>query len=183
MWEFLYKIDLYFFRKINNLKHFYFLDKFSIYFHAGTSSGIIYAPFILTLLYFKKKKEALYTTVVILLTSSLNEFLFKPLFHRQRPFINLMEINLILPKPSGYSFPSSETAVAFAVAMAFVLLFTNRKKHLIWIWAILVGLDRIYMAHHYPSDVLVGAALGSLISFLTIKFINLKTQVKKLNSI
>lgn len=57
--------------------------------------------------------------------------------------------------------PSNHT-LNFVTAAMFVTLITNWHKWQIalWIIALLVGLSRIYLVKHYPSQVLAGGALG-----------------------
>ena len=68
--------------------------------------------------------------------------------------------------PSSTSFPSghSASAAAFAVAVGDVLpalRFPLRAA------AFVVAFSRVYTGVHYPGDVLVGAAVGSLLGRLT----------------
>lgn len=79
---------------------------------------------------------------------------------RERPFIGLIGIECVLPPLDRYSFPSGHTlhAVLFTViavshvpALAVVLV----------PFAALVAMSRVVLGLHYPSDVLVGAALGA----------------------
>lgn len=87
--------------------------------------------------------------------------LIKPLVARPRPFALRPEIQLLIPPPSDYSFPSGHTAASFAAVAA---LF--RKKSRLWIpgtvLAAAIALSRIYLYVHYPSDVLCGVLLGIL---------------------
>ena len=57
------------------------------------------------------------------------------------------------------SFPSGHSTAAFALATSYGL---ENKKLLIPLTAgaVLIGLSRIYLGWHYPSDVLAGAAVG-----------------------
>jgi undecaprenyl-diphosphatase len=79
---------------------------------------------------------------------------------RERPFVGLVGIECAMPPLDRYSFPSGHTlhavafstlGVAFVPALAVVLV----------PFAILVAASRVVLGLHYPSDVLVGAALGA----------------------
>ena len=74
--------------------------------------------------------------------------------------------------PNAYtlqSFPSGHTTTAFAVATALALLFP-RFALLFYAGALLVGLSRIGVLAHYPSDVAAGAVLGTVLTLLLYNF-------------
>ena len=58
------------------------------------------------------------------------------------------------------SFPSGHTTTAFAVLVAFGTLFP-RLRPVLWIYAVLIGISRVVISTHYPSDVIGGALLGA----------------------
>lgn len=66
------------------------------------------------------------------------------------------------------SFPSGHTTAAFAMAYVYGSKYP-RWRIPIYLGAISVGLARIYLGRHYPSDVLAGAAVGTLGGILIIK--------------
>jgi len=66
------------------------------------------------------------------------------------------------------SFPSGHTATAAGLAAALVWLYPNGRL-LFPLLAVLVGCQRIISCAHYPSDVLMGAATGSLVALLFLK--------------
>ena len=74
-----------------------------------------------------------------------------------------------LPMFSGnsgqQSFPSAHTATAVGLAAALIWLYPQ-GRFLFILLAVLVGCQRIVSWAHYPSDVLVGAAIGCAISTL-----------------
>lgn len=57
------------------------------------------------------------------------------------------------------SMPSSHTLAAASLAVALVRLYP-RLAPLLWPWVALVGASRVVLGAHYPSDVVIGAALG-----------------------
>ncbi len=67
----------------------------------------------------------------------------------------------------GNSFPSGHAANNFAVATV-VFLFYRRRGWLAFVPAALVSYSRIYVGSHWPSDVLVSCALGSLLAVLVV---------------
>lgn len=70
------------------------------------------------------------------------------------------------------SFPSGHTTTSFAIAVAITLAL--RGKDSVWIgkallvWAMLVGIARIYAGVHYPSDVLGGALFGTVFAAIWV---------------
>jgi undecaprenyl-diphosphatase len=59
------------------------------------------------------------------------------------------------------SLPSGHTVTAFAALVALGMLFP-RARPALWAYALLIGLSRVIVAAHYPSDVIAGAAAGAL---------------------
>lgn len=68
----------------------------------------------------------------------------------------------------GYSFPSGHAANAVTAYGS--LAAHEKKRKLLWVLAVilplLVGFSRVYVGAHFPTDVLVGWALGALIVLL-----------------
>ena len=100
----------------------------------------------------------------ILLADQVSSTLIKPYFHRLRPCQTpeiMYQLRIAAGRGGGYSFPSSHAANVFSVATYLALVFRHRLTAMaLYVWATLVGLSRIYLAMHYPSDVLCGAILG-----------------------
>lgn len=62
------------------------------------------------------------------------------------------------------SFPSGHTTSAFAAAVALGLMMP-RLRPVLFLLAAAIGVSRVLVGQHYPSDVVAGAALGALVSF------------------
>jgi undecaprenyl-diphosphatase len=102
--------------------------------------------------------------IVTLAGAGLLNGLLKVSFARVRP-----EALFDYPLPPSPSFPSGHALYAASVFGGLAALLTARLKHralrvAVWSGAtalvLLVGLSRIYLGVHYPSDVLAGFAVG-----------------------
>jgi undecaprenyl-diphosphatase len=76
-----------------------------------------------------------------------------------RPFDKVENLNHLIQPPDKYSFPSGHTAAAFLVAAILSHQFSDLTS-VLYIWAILTGISRIYLRVHFPTDVLFGIILG-----------------------
>jgi undecaprenyl-diphosphatase len=102
---------------------------------------------------------------VSLLLALLLVYLIARVYDRPRPFVHHPH-HLLIAHGRDASFPSDHTSVAFAIA--FALLFFGRRA-LGWstfVVAALIGLARVMVGVHYPSDVLGGAAVGFLAALI-----------------
>jgi len=97
----------------------------------------------------------------------------KRAFKRARPFtLNKGIMDLVAP-PDLYSFPSGHTAGATIMAILIPLVFGIdivgvTTILLLSLWALGVGLSRIYNGVHYTSDVIAGAGLGTVSALLAL---------------
>ncbi|MBI1837705.1 MAG: phosphatase PAP2 family protein [Flavobacteriia bacterium] len=136
----------------------------------------------------------LFSVIVIIALSDLTcTYGFKYVFQRYRPSHNfLLESKLHFYeitkgnfyKGAKYGFISSHAANFFGFAIFIGLALKKQFPKLIFILlfiAILVSFSRLFLGVHYLSDLLVGAAIGTIYSLLIYKLIFLK-YFKKLET-
>lgn len=105
------------------------------------------------------RRAGIATALAALSTTYLVQRLVKPVFRRRRPFVD-RDILVVGVKPLDASFPSGHSAASFAAATALATFYPNAAP-LVYLLAAGVGLSRVYLGHHFPSDVAVGAATGT----------------------
>jgi undecaprenyl-diphosphatase len=118
----------------------------------------------------KNYRAMILLTAAIAGSSLLNEVL-KASFHRTRP-LPFFDITA----PNSYSFPSGHALMSFCFCSSMAALISRRSKSRtvrITVWALAgvlilaIGVSRIYLGVHYPSDVVAGYAAA----FIWIMFI------------
>jgi undecaprenyl-diphosphatase len=150
--------------------HAFFLDYILSVTTSLGDGKFIWISLVYLLLWDKKtRKYGVLLCISLILSTYLGDGILKPLFKRERPYVDYPTITLLLKKPGGYSFPSGHTMAAFASA-TILYHYNNHYGILIFIFALVMGYSRIYFFFHYPLDVLVGAILGIVVSLFTIKF-------------
>ncbi len=80
-------------------------------------------------------------------------------FGRERPYKMVENINTFKIELKDYSFPSGHTTASFCMA-ATLSLNLPKLSILLYVLATIIGVSRIYLAVHYPTDVMVGIILG-----------------------
>jgi undecaprenyl-diphosphatase len=84
----------------------------------------------------------------------------KNLIGRPRPYETWCDLPCLLAPPDRFSFPSGHTMTAFAAWANYAELVPGSACFFLPA-AVLIGLSRVVLGCHYPTDVLVGALLGS----------------------
>lgn len=160
---------------VNQFTGNYFLDKLMVL----VSAKWVWIPFYAFILFTFYKQFGLKNAVWILagglgmlvLTDQGSVQLFKEIFQRPRPCHNpelLTELFLPSGKCGGrFGFISSHASNVFGLAALVVMLLGRAKKAwlLIFIWAGIVAFSRVFLAVHYPADVIGGAIFGSIVGF------------------
>ena len=108
-------------------------------------------------------------SLVALLSASVLCHLLKVLIDRPRPDL----WPSVLPLPADAAFPSAHSAQAMAVAVALLYLMPSRWRLRVGgglvLLAGLVGLSRLYLQVHWPSDVVAGWLLGAGVAILSLR--------------
>lgn len=110
----------------------------------------------------RRRAEARYLALVVAASLLLN-LLLKIAFQRDRPGGGTVE------RASEYAFPSGHTmsAAAFATALAFIAWPTRYRWPVLAgaaAFALAMGLSRVYLGVHWPSDVAAGWAMGLVVA-------------------
>ncbi|PKL51868.1 MAG: hypothetical protein CVV37_04195 [Nitrospira bacterium HGW-Nitrospira-1] len=93
----------------------------------------------------------------------------KDMIARVRPCNTFTDINLLVGCGRSYSMPSNHAANAFAFAMTFFFLRRNITGYFFLAAAAVIGLSRVYVGVHYPSDICAGALLGASTAYAAIR--------------
>lgn len=127
-----------------------------------------------------KYKASIYLIIVTIISTVFN-FLTKNIVLRTRPD------HLRLIEETGYSFPSGHAmgSIAFYGFIIFLLSKSKINKYLkiflsiiIGLTIFLIGISRIYVGVHYPSDIIGGFLLGYIILISSIEFLTKKGYLK-----
>lgn len=153
----------------NHLPHNNILDTAALWIHYATRYGLIYYPFLLWLLLStraRKKQLGWLLSLSAASTYVLTDLIIKNIIRHPRPFQVLSDVVFIPPAPNSYSLPSGQAAVAFALATTIWLRYPRTTSgYGAYAIATLIAIDRMYMGHHYFSDVFVGGVIGSLLAW------------------
>ena len=88
-------------------------------------------------------------------------------YFRPRPFVFHSVFQYISPMTNN-SFPSGHAAFFFGLATV-VYLFNKKIGYWFLTGAFLISIARIFAGIHYPSDILVGAAIGIFTGWVFVR--------------
>ena len=115
------------------------LDPFMMLYTQLGNTGMLFIVLGIALLFFKQTRKAGFSALCAML------------------------IGLIVVEHDPNSFPSGHTNAAFAFAVAVCMSAPKKWMKITAVcMAAVMGLSRLYVGVHFPSDVLAGAAIGSL---------------------
>lgn len=115
----------------------------------------------------KTRKIGLSMALALAIGALVTNVVIKNVVARPRPYVASEQFRAfweaVWAKPeSDFSFPSGHTTGAFSSMTAFFLAGNRKYTWTGLLLAFLVAFSRIYLAVHYPSDVLFGIIFGAL---------------------
>lgn len=93
--------------------------------------------------------------------------LLKNSFRRQRPQQALQDFKARIIPSDRFSLPSGHTSAAF-LFVTFLCLVISPAFAPLYVWACAVGISRVVLGVHFPTDVMLGALLGSGIALSVV---------------
>lgn len=161
-------MDLRLFRLINDLSGRYSpMDRLMIL----ISNRIRYAYiliFVIVLVTNRSNRRIAVETGSSVFLSFIAHFFIKLFYYKPRPF-KKRRVGILIPSKLDSTFPSKHTLIAFAASTS--IFFFNRSLGSLMLWmSAVTGFSRIWVGHHYPSDIIGSAMLGSLTSMATRLF-------------
>jgi undecaprenyl-diphosphatase len=97
-------------------------------------------------------------------------FILKNCLKRRRPQQAIPSFTSVVQPSDQFSFPSGHTSAAFFVLSVSAIFFPILFNALL-IWAVGVGMSRVVLGVHFPTDIMAGAILGYGVGTLTISFL------------
>lgn len=151
--------------------HTAWLDEFMKAVTSLGDSGIFWILTGAVLLCFQKTRKIGFSVLLSLLCGFLIGNLFlKNIIARDRPCWIDKSIILLIDSPKDYSFPSGHTLASFEAAVS-ILLYNKKWGIAALILAALIAVSRLYLFVHFPTDVLGGMLLGTLIAVAVHKLL------------
>jgi membrane-associated phospholipid phosphatase len=141
------------------------------------SSKFLFPAYTLLIAYYLIKRRIILGVhiAVIAITSTALSFGAKQIFHRARPDLPLIK------SLKTYSFPSGHALSSFIFCGILIYLLWRANIQPVWKWvfavflflfSITIGISRIVLKVHYPTDVFAGFCFGFAWVMLSFYFLN-----------
>ncbi|TYR82071.1 phosphatase PAP2 family protein [Priestia megaterium] len=135
--------------------------------HAGGATFTISMALLFMFVMKDSTKLIAYASAFSLAVSHIPVAIAKKLYPRKRPYLQLEHTKVLQNPLKDHSFPSGHTTAIFSFLTPFMIAYPLLMTVLLPL-AVTVGLSRIYLGLHYPTDVLVGMLLGILSAVVSL---------------
>ncbi|MFE0507234.1 undecaprenyl-diphosphatase [Peribacillus butanolivorans] len=167
------------FKAINQFAgHQPLLDQLMVF--ATQKALLIYAIWLIVMWIFGKENYK-YTVVFAAMTGALGifiNFVIGLIYFEPRPFVT-HNVHLLITHAADASFPSDHTTGAFALSLA-VFLRHRKIGFGMVLLALLTGISRVYVGHHYPVDVIGSIVVAIVVSILIYKISPLLQSIPRI---
>lgn len=144
--------------------------------HMGDRVAYFIAALIIAAFFYFKYARWKFTlqTILVLLLSSLSNVILKKVINRERPTLEHLVAVSTLSYPSGHSM-SAMAFYGFLIYLSFRFSRSWGPKLLAFfgfgLLILLIGISRVYLGVHYPSDVMAGFVGGLIwVAFCVVVF-------------
>ncbi len=140
------------------------LDPFMRVYTQLGNAGMLFIALGVLMLFFKQTRKAGASALCAMLIGLIVvNFTIKPLVSRPRPWLVIENFVNLVPEHDPNSFPSGHTNAAFAFALSVCMSAPKKWMKIFAVCAaVVMGLSRLYVGVHFPSDVLAGAVIGAM---------------------
>ena len=143
---------------------FELLDKLMVVITTLGNKGIVWIAIAAVMLCFKKyRRTGIAMLIGLIFGLVAGNWVIKNLVARARPCAINTAIELIIPYPSEYSFPSGHTLSSF-IASTCIFLKNKKLGVAAYVLAALIAFSRLYVYVHFPTDIIGGILLGILLA-------------------
>ena len=179
--EVFFTFDASMFNILNNLAKTcggFFTPVFKVISLIGEKGLIFFLSSLILMLFSKTRKFGICMFGAVACGALITNVILKDLIARPRPFEVSAEYFdfykfIGAPEEDGFSFPSGHMTATMS-AMTVVFIFCNKKWSWVsFIFAILMGVSRVYLISHYATDVLAGIIVGALSGIVALLITNL----------
>lgn len=140
------------------------------------SAGFLWIMICIMICCFSKKNRryAIIPIISLFIAWFLADIIIKPMVCRVRPFEEL-GLEILVSIPTTSSFPSGHTASSFAAAYS-IYSINHKWGFASLLFATLVGISRVYLSVHWPTDVIAGAIIGMLVAYVVCRLASSKSD-------
>lgn len=161
-------------RVFRNVNQFFGQKYLNVFFrnitHCGGATFTISAVVLLLIFGSTPIRLVALASAISLTVSHIPVAILKKMYPRRRPYLVLDEIYVTDKPLKDHSFPSGHTTAIFSIIVPFAIYDPIFATVLLPL-AISVGISRMYLGLHFPSDVLAGMILGSTTGMFALRLV------------